>query len=289
VCQAEAVVTETDGDRKLRGGSYKYFIRGQQSAPSEEDYKVEHVRAQRLKPYDVFLKKFQYQDALNAALESRHPVIVVSLLDELAQRGSLAAALSRRDDVALEPVLHFLIKHITNPHYARLLHDVSHLVLDIYGAVIGQSTVIDPLLFRLRAQLKDEVRLQKDMFQLLGALDLLLAAAHHRPRTAASSPSVDANGVDVAALRPLAMADAAGAEEEDDTDHAPPASEVDAEDEEDTEVSLAHAVTVSSVVDEDDEPAVTVKASAASVGKRKSAAGAATEKTGKKEKNARAK
>ena len=155
--QAESMGAEADTDRKLRGGSYKYFIRGQQSAPSEEDYKVEHVRAARLKPYDVFLKKFQYHDALNAALESRHPVIVVSLLDELSQRGSLSQALARRDDVALgtsrpscffsfsrassasgrlivhggvaEPVLHFLIRHITNPHYARLLQEVAHLVL----------------------------------------------------------------------------------------------------------------------------------------------------------------
>ena len=70
VAQAEPSNLDGDvSDRKLRGGSYKYFIRGQQSAPSEEDYKVEHVRKQRLRAYDVFLKKFQYQDALNAALE----------------------------------------------------------------------------------------------------------------------------------------------------------------------------------------------------------------------------
>lgn len=35
-------------------------------------------------------------------LQSRHPVVVVSLLDELIQRDCLAAALSSRDEVSLE-------------------------------------------------------------------------------------------------------------------------------------------------------------------------------------------
>ncbi len=58
---------------------------------------------------------------------------------------------------------------------------------DIYSSVIGQSAIIDPLLTSLKAKLKEEVRLQKDMFQLLGALDLLMAASHAHGRRAASS------------------------------------------------------------------------------------------------------
>jgi U3 small nucleolar RNA-associated protein 15 len=55
--------------KKLRGGTYKYFVRGQDELPSQDDFKIEHVRKQQLRPYDAFLKKFQYHDALNAALE----------------------------------------------------------------------------------------------------------------------------------------------------------------------------------------------------------------------------
>lgn len=61
--------------------------------------------------------------------QSRHPVVVVSLLDELLQRDCLHAALSNRDEVSLEPLLHFLIKQITNPHYTMLLHRVANSVL----------------------------------------------------------------------------------------------------------------------------------------------------------------
>lgn len=52
-----------------RGGTYKYFVRGQHESATADDYKVEHIRKQHLRPYDMFLKKFQYHDALNAALE----------------------------------------------------------------------------------------------------------------------------------------------------------------------------------------------------------------------------
>jgi hypothetical protein len=63
-----------------RGGTYKYFVRGQHEAASSDDYKVEHVRKQQLKPYDAFLKKFQYHDALNAALEVRFIACVDQVL-----------------------------------------------------------------------------------------------------------------------------------------------------------------------------------------------------------------
>jgi U3 small nucleolar RNA-associated protein 15 len=63
-----------------RGGTYKYFVRGQHEAASSDDYKVEHVRKQQLKPYDTFLKKFQYHDALNAALEVRSAACFKSVL-----------------------------------------------------------------------------------------------------------------------------------------------------------------------------------------------------------------
>ncbi len=65
--------------------------------------------------------------------------MVVSLLDELLQRDCLHAALSNRDEVSLEPLLHFLIKQITNPHYTMLLHRVANAVL---GTIFGALAVV---------------------------------------------------------------------------------------------------------------------------------------------------
>lgn len=44
-------------------------------------------RKQRLKPYDSALRKFRYHDALDSALTSRNPVVVVTVLEEMMHRG----------------------------------------------------------------------------------------------------------------------------------------------------------------------------------------------------------
>jgi hypothetical protein len=51
-----------------RGGSYKYFVRGKNSKAGADDFRVEVQRKKKLKPYDQFLKRFQYGNALDAAL-----------------------------------------------------------------------------------------------------------------------------------------------------------------------------------------------------------------------------
>lgn len=74
-------------------------------------------RKPKLQPYDAFLKKFEHKKALDAALQvrwwwfscsvqsngthlvwlqSRHPVVVVSLLEELVQRDCLVSAIGGR-------------------------------------------------------------------------------------------------------------------------------------------------------------------------------------------------
>ena len=53
-------------------------------------------RKARLAPYDRALQKFQYGAALDAALASSHPQVVASVLEELAARGGLTAALGMK-------------------------------------------------------------------------------------------------------------------------------------------------------------------------------------------------
>lgn len=50
-------------------------------------------RKARLAPYDRALQKFQYGAALDAALAGGQPQVVASVLEELAARGGLTAAL----------------------------------------------------------------------------------------------------------------------------------------------------------------------------------------------------
>lgn len=49
----------------------------------------------RLKPYDKLLKSFEYREALDAALAGARPEVVSSLVEELAARSGLPAALGK--------------------------------------------------------------------------------------------------------------------------------------------------------------------------------------------------
>eukprot|EP00124_Ichthyophonus_hoferi_P003221 Ihof_evm3s267 gene=Ihof_evmTU3s267 len=142
--------------RPPRGGTYKYFVRGKSHKPHADDFTVEAVRKKKLKPYDVFLKKFEYTNALDAALSTKHAVVVASIIEELQHRGGLKIALSGRDEHTLEPVLMFLEKNIVNPRFSNLLMDVSHIILDIYTPILGQSMLIDNLMLKLRGRLAAE-------------------------------------------------------------------------------------------------------------------------------------
>ncbi len=100
--QMEDSVEEQRHVAAMKGGSYRFFLRGKSSVPVEDDFKVlqstslsllwtpaasrcrysliscvvgffmcqvESGSKAKLKPYEKCLKKFQYQNALTAALE----------------------------------------------------------------------------------------------------------------------------------------------------------------------------------------------------------------------------
>jgi U3 small nucleolar RNA-associated protein 15 len=48
-------------------------------------------------------------------------------------------------------------------------------VLTMYTKILGQSPVIDDLIFRLHAKIKKELMLQMELLQLNGSIGLLLA------------------------------------------------------------------------------------------------------------------
>ena len=161
----------------VSGGTFQFFQRGKGAKPNQDDYQVEKKRKAKLQPYDKFLKEFSYSDALDSALSTRTPGVITALLEELVARGddALKAALGGRDDSSLEPLMAFLIKYITTPKYSKLLVRICEKVLTMYTKVLGQSPIIDDLIFRLHAAVKRELELQVKLLQLNGSLGLLLA------------------------------------------------------------------------------------------------------------------
>ena len=92
---------------KRKGRTYK----GAGNAVMQTDIElVESERQVRLKGYEKLLKTFSYQKALDAALKTMNPVVVITLLEELIRRSGLTIALSGRDEKSLEPLLAFTSK-----------------------------------------------------------------------------------------------------------------------------------------------------------------------------------
>ena len=62
-----------EGSDSIFGGGWRFFMRGEneETKPQKDqfDFRVEKVRQEKLKPYDQFMRKFQYKKALDAALE----------------------------------------------------------------------------------------------------------------------------------------------------------------------------------------------------------------------------
>lgn len=162
---------------RLTAANYRYFIRGQNSRAAATDYRVRKQRQVKLQPYDKMLRQFRYREALDAALATRQPEVVASVLEELAARGGLAGAVGGRDAAGLLPLLKHLVRYIVEPRYTRLLGGVAHRLLDMYVEVVGASTAVDTLLGVLRDRLAEELGLQQQLQQLAGALEPLLAAA----------------------------------------------------------------------------------------------------------------
>ncbi|GIL86712.1 hypothetical protein Vretimale_19807 [Volvox reticuliferus] len=163
--------------RRLTAANYRYFIRGQSSRAAATDFRVLRQRQARLQPYDKLLRRFRYREALDAALATRQPQVVVSLLEELAARGGLVAALAGRNAEGLRPLLRHLVKYIGEPRYTKLLSNVGHRLLDTYAEVVGASPAVDRLLRALHNRIAEELGVMGQLAQLAGVLEPLLAAS----------------------------------------------------------------------------------------------------------------
>ncbi|XP_028406892.1 U3 small nucleolar RNA-associated protein 15 homolog [Dendronephthya gigantea] len=161
-----------------RAGSYRYFLRGKNQKPEQDDFVVTSTRKPKLSAHDKFLKNFEYTNALDSVLQGRlNPPVVISLIMELIRRQGLQIALSGRDEDTLLPILSFLNKHICNPRYTPTLIDVTNTILDIYGPVLGQSPKLDDMLAKLKMKIASELNYQKQAFELMGSLDTIFAVA----------------------------------------------------------------------------------------------------------------
>ncbi|PWZ02487.1 WD40 repeat-like protein [Testicularia cyperi] len=186
----------------MNAGAYEYFMQGAAAHKQQgvnrvkagDDVRVDSIRKRKLQDYDKYLKAFRYSDALDAALRKGvPPSVTFGLILELIHRSprggaeGLRRAIQGRDDVTLEPLLRFLLKHAANTSYVNLVCDTLNVVVDIYASVIGQSPLIDDLFGRIWAKVSDELRLQRELMQVRGSLEMILARSALGAATASTA------------------------------------------------------------------------------------------------------
>lgn len=163
---------------RLTAATYKYFVRGMNEKAAAHDFVVQARRRAGLREFDSLLKQFRYADALNAALQTGRADVVVTVIEELAARSGLAAAMGKRDPESLVPLLRHVCKYIAHPNHARVMLQLANRLLDMYVGMLCASDDLSKLADELRGRVAAEINLQQDLQCLQGSLDLLLNAPY---------------------------------------------------------------------------------------------------------------
>ncbi|XP_005998820.1 U3 small nucleolar RNA-associated protein 15 homolog [Latimeria chalumnae] len=173
------------GEEKLESGAkrrrptYRFFVKGKDYMPKQDDVLISKPVKMHLKKYDKLLKSFQMSKALDTVLEQnirvKTPEVTVGVMQEINRRGTLRNALAGRTEKQLSSLLSFLIKHVVDPRFAPVLINVAEMILDIYLPVVGQSSVIDKQFLRLQELIEKEIDYQEELLEVLGMMDMLFA------------------------------------------------------------------------------------------------------------------
>ncbi|MCJ1310013.1 hypothetical protein MMC25_003674 [Agyrium rufum] len=153
-------------------------LRGKDFTGESADIVIEGARREsrkKVKPWEQSLRKGKYADALDKVLaqpDAFHSVL--TLLIALRHRSALRTALSGRDETTLQPILRWTSKHIIDTQYVPICVDISILILNLYGANMGQSQEIDFLIKRLHSCVRQEVNKAQQAWQTEGMMDMLI-------------------------------------------------------------------------------------------------------------------
>ncbi|CAN8075246.1 unnamed protein product [Agarophyton chilense] len=158
-----------------RPGTQRYFNRGPDTKPSTEDVLIKHLSKPNLSKYDKSLKKFKFGQALDLAIGTKKPEIVVCVVEELIIRGCLKGALFGRTLAELEPLLVMVRKYIRIPQFSEYLSFVLHTILDLYGSEVGGGDRADDILRDIFSLLRSEMQACHDLSLVKGSVDSILS------------------------------------------------------------------------------------------------------------------
>ena len=116
----------------------------------------------------------RYSEALDLALASKQKPVVLSILNELRYRSALRAALEKRNEDTLQPVLYWIFANISATRYTHICVQVAMIMMDLYSKHVWSSQTISNLVEKLHARIQDEVGRSQQAIMTKGMLELLL-------------------------------------------------------------------------------------------------------------------
>ena len=154
--------------------NYRYFFRGQYKKNLEEDDLFINKKPKiKLSEPDKFLKKFQYQKALNSAVK-KEDEIVFSIIDELVDRNTLKLALFNEDQNSLINILKLIKGKIHNPSKMNQIIYLMEIINKFYGVFKGKNEEINNLFNEIEKEINEELKFEKDMIQLSSDIDAII-------------------------------------------------------------------------------------------------------------------
>ncbi len=121
--------------------------------------------------HDIFLKKFQYHNALDSVLKKSNVELVMSVIEELIDRNALKLALLNRSEKDLEKLLQFVLWKIREPKHMNTLIYVSNLLIEYYIPVYGKNEKIDSLFNQLLQVLGEEIDFEKELQEIYSQIE----------------------------------------------------------------------------------------------------------------------
>lgn len=164
-----------DEPHKPTPGSRRYFERGRYAKPEpEKNLVVKTPSRPKLEEYDRKLQKFRFGEALDAAVATKSPSVLIAIVEELMIRGSLRGALSGRDLKELCPMLEVVRRNIRKPRFTdRLIHLVN-VVIDMYAEKLGECKEADNMMRAILQHVENEEKLRDDLLVVQGIAESLL-------------------------------------------------------------------------------------------------------------------
>ena len=154
-------------DQKKRIRNYSYFYRGIYKTPEDFDIRLKHSRSTKLTQIENLLKKFQYKHALISALNSRKNEVLISLLEELLQRGVFDMVVRKMNTSELILLMNFIAKHIIVGKFQETLIETLNKVLDeAKGKEVEFLDEIDRVL-------NEEIEIEKEIEEICGSLECI--------------------------------------------------------------------------------------------------------------------